>query len=402
MPIKLSLYCFFLLSVWSSHTYAQGVEQIGSENTFDIATWNIEWFGNTNNGPSNEQTQFNNVAEVIENAGIDLWAVQEIASSVDFNDLLDALGDDFDGVLATNSGEQKIGFIYNNQVIHAIQTRHILESFEFEFAFRPPLQMEAEVMLPDTSITVTIITAHMKAFSDTESYNRRVDASSRLKNHIDFTALDKEPVIILGDLNDELLRSTSSGRTSPYANFVSDVDNFATLTLDLESAGEGSFCNNASCSSTGSFLDHIIITDELVPSYISNSTGFIPNLQSAISLFGSTTSDHLPVVARFDFNQVPSSTDEDLSVPSTIRIEPAYPNPFAHSTSFSVHLERPSDLNVSVYDLLGRKVKTLTNRTYSIGTFDIAFEAEELPRGVYLIRITTNQFTRALPVTVLK
>ena len=213
---------------------AQGVTTVGTDGSLDIATWNIEWFGNTNNGPSNEDTQFNNVLEIIGNAGIDLWAVQEIAHVTRFNELVEALGSDFEGALATNSGEQRIGYIYNTQTVQARQVKHILESFEFEFAFRPPLQLEASITLPDTTLDVTFIVAHMKAFSDASSYERRVDASGRLKNHIDFTSLEDEPVIILGDLNDELINSTFASRTSPYENFVLDTDNYSVLTFPLE------------------------------------------------------------------------------------------------------------------------------------------------------------------------
>ncbi len=202
---------------------AQNVENVGNDNTLDIATWNIEWFGNENNGPSNTTLQLNNAAAVISGSGIDLWGVQEIADNGDFEDLLDALGDDYDGQLATNSGEQKVGFIYNTNVVRVRQIRHVLESFEQVFAFRPPLQLEADITLPDTTVTVTFIVLHMKAFSDPDSYQRRVDASVRLKNHIDFTSLDNEQVVVLGDFNDELERSTSAGRTSPYNNFVTDL-----------------------------------------------------------------------------------------------------------------------------------------------------------------------------------
>ena len=402
MRINLSFCCLILLFVWSSNTYAQGVEQVGTENTFDVATWNIEWFGNTSNGPNNEQTQFDNVLNIISNAGIDLWAVQEIASIVDFNDLLDALGDDFDGELATNSGEQRIGFIYNNKVVRTIRTRHILESFEFDFAFRPPLQLEAEITLPDTTVAVTLITAHMKAFSDVASYNRRVDASGRLKNHIDFTALESESVIILGDLNDELTRSTSSGRTSPYENFVSDTDNFDVLTLEIETSGGGSFCTNSSCSNTGSMLDHIFITNELAPFYVSNSVGTIPNLQSAISFFGSSTSDHLPIAARFDFKQSVISSIEDESLPVAVSIGSPYPNPFSNQTTISVQLERPSALHISLFDLLGREIDVLSNQEHAIGNLNFTVDASGLSNGIYLIRVTSDQFSRTMPVTVLK
>ncbi|MEM8486240.1 MAG: endonuclease/exonuclease/phosphatase family protein [Bacteroidota bacterium] len=387
---------FFLFT----HVNAQSVENIGNDNTLDIATWNIEWFGNENNGPSNTTLQLNNAAAVISGSGVDLWGVQEIADGDDFETLLATLGDDYDGRLATNSGEQKVGFIYNTNVIRVRQVRHILESFAQPFAFRPPLQLEADIMLPDTTVIVTFIVLHMKAFSDPDSYERRVDASGRLKNHIDFTTLESEHVVVLGDFNDELERSTSGGRPSPYANFIEDPDDFAFVTLPIEEAGDGSFCNNSSCTSTGNMLDHILITNELFGDYISNSAGFIPDLPDDINLFGSSTSDHLPVVARFDFSQVSTSTEIPEGVQATLTVDAPYPNPFVRESNLSLQLAAPAALRVDVYDLLGRRVETLENRFASPGAYQYVLPADNLTPGVYLVRVAADQVVKTMPVTL--
>ena len=52
---------------------AQNVPSVGTDSTLDVATWNIEWFGDAGSGPSDETTQFNNVKTVITNSEIDVW-----------------------------------------------------------------------------------------------------------------------------------------------------------------------------------------------------------------------------------------------------------------------------------------------------------------------------------------
>ncbi|MEM7035244.1 MAG: T9SS type A sorting domain-containing protein [Chloroflexota bacterium] len=401
MPLKKSV---FLLLIFFPilTTHAQTVVNVGSESTLDIATWNIEWFGSASNGPSNDNLQISNAEAIISGSGIDLWGVQEIADGDDFDAMVAALGDDYDGTLATNSVEQKVGFIYNTNVIQVRQVKHILESFNRAFASRPPLQLEADVILPDTTLIVTFIVLHMKAFSDLESYERRVDASSRLKNHIDFTSLDNDKVIVLGDFNDELEQSTSSGRTSPYENFVQDSDDYFFLTLPLEQSGEGSFCTTSSCTSTGSMLDHLLITDELFSDYIPNSAGFIPDLTSAISVFGNSTSDHLPVIARFDFTRVGTSVDDLEERPSMVKLHTPYPNPFWSSTTLSVTLTEPTQIKVEIFDMLGRHVDTLIDQMQSPGTYQYNYKANARPPGVYMIRVSAENFAETLPVTLLK
>lgn len=392
---------FFCLFTFCSSISAQSVVNIGNENTLEIATWNIEWFGNSSNGPSNDALQLQNVAQIIAESGIDLWGVQEIADATDFETLLDDLGDNFDGFLATNSVEQKVGFVFNTDVIRIRQSRHILESFAFEFASRPPLQLEAEVTLPSGSTTVTFIVLHMKAFSDPDSYARRVDASTRLKNHIDFILPDDQ-VIVLGDFNDELERSTSGGRTSPYDNFVQDTDNFSFLTLPLEEANEGSFCTNSSCTSTGSMLDHILITNELFLGYIPESAGFIPDLTTSISSFGSSTSDHLPVVARFDFEPIIASNEQPDDFSDSIQLTHPYPNPFLESTTISYTVSQASHLKIEVFDLLGRKVDTLLDRFHVPGAYNQRFSSDAPKAGTYLVRFTTDNASTVVPVTQLR
>lgn len=401
MPNKLLLALVCSLTICIGSAWSQGVTTVGTDASLDVATWNIEWFGNANNGPSNEDTQFDNVLDVISNAGIDVWAVQEIAHVTRFNELVTALGPDFEGTLATNSGEQRIGYIYNTQTVQVESVKHILESFEFEFAFRPPLQLEASITLPDTTLDITFIVAHMKAFSDAASYERRVDASSRIKNHIDFTTLEDEPVIVLGDLNDELLNSTFANQTSPYENFILDTENYTVLTLPLEESGAGSFCNNAFCTSTGSFLDHIIITNELNAAFVENSAGFIPDLQVAINLFGSSTSDHLPVVARFDFSQVSTSTETPDALPAAITVDAPFPNPFANATNIGVHLNNPAALQIDVYDLLGRRVHTLENSHRQPGSYQYTLPADNLTPGIYLLRVVADEMVKTVPVTLI-
>ena len=55
------------------------VPKIGSDSTLDIANWNIEWFGDSLNGPSNENTQLTNAVKVIKSMDMDIWGLCEIA-----------------------------------------------------------------------------------------------------------------------------------------------------------------------------------------------------------------------------------------------------------------------------------------------------------------------------------
>jgi len=41
--------------------------------TLDVASWEIEFFGSTSNGPTNETLQLSNVRDVIAGTDVDIW-----------------------------------------------------------------------------------------------------------------------------------------------------------------------------------------------------------------------------------------------------------------------------------------------------------------------------------------
>ena len=68
-------------------SYVQVVPSRGTDTTLDIASWNIEWFGDTSNGPTNEALQLQNARAVIAGADMDIWGVAEIVSLSQWNSL---------------------------------------------------------------------------------------------------------------------------------------------------------------------------------------------------------------------------------------------------------------------------------------------------------------------------
>lgn len=385
MSSRIGLFVFVLGLVATPAT-SQSIPAKGTDATFDVATWNIRQFGNS-------VQQFNNAKAVIEQADIDLWAVQEITDPNEFNRLVSALGDGYAGRLA-NSGSLRIGYIYKTDVITTIRSvQHILVGLRASnnltlFASRPPLQMEAEVTVADTSLTITFIVLHMKCCGDPNSHIRRKEASERLKIRIDFTALDTEPVIVLGDFNDELEDSITSGRDTPFRNFLDDPDDFTFLTLPLDQQNIGTFCFTDSCNS-GSTIDHILVSNELVPFYEAGSIDRFHELTQEITRYRDTTSDHLPVFASFRFDKGTATEEETVS--PALAVDPVYPNPFQHQATLTYRLPNASTVRVEVFDVLGRHVETLANTFQLAGEHHVRFDASDHAPGLYFVRLVTNE-----------
>jgi glycerophosphoryl diester phosphodiesterase len=98
-----------------------------------------------------------------------------------------------------------------------------------------------------------------------------------------------------------------------------------------------------------------------------------------------------------------------LSVETNLRETPgrlslsAYPNPFNTTTVVSGQLSVVSDLQLTVYDLLGRKVAPLMDASHHpAGTFRVTFNASGLPTGMYIVRLTIPERTASLKCLYVK
>ncbi len=112
---------------------------------------------------------------------------------------------------------------------------------------------------------------------------------------------------------------------------------------------------------------------------ISVSNGFV----YVLSEYGAT--------ARVAYTPRASSVDIDpeTELPSTFTLDQNYPNPFNPTTSIQFNLPLSQQVNLSVYDILGRRVAVLVNDQMSAGQHQVTFQAASLPSGMYLYRLST-------------
>lgn len=76
-------------------------------------------------------------------------------------------------------------------------------------------------------------------------------------------------------------------------------------------------------------------------------------------------------------------------VPGSFVLHDNYPNPFNPTTSIAFDLPESSNVQINVYDTLGRLVRTLTDATYEAGQHEVKFDAAELTSGLYIYQLVT-------------
>ena len=69
-----------------------------------------------------------------------------------------------------------------------------------------------------------------------------------------------------------------------------------------------------------------------------------------------------------------------------------YPNPFNPSTIIYYELRMTSDVDLSVYNLLGQKVATLISKNQSAGSYQVEWDATGFASGVYYYSLESGEF----------
>ena len=79
-----------------------------------------------------------------------------------------------------------------------------------------------------------------------------------------------------------------------------------------------------------------------------------------------------------------------------------YPNPFNPSTTIEYEILNYEDVNVTIYDLLGRTIKVFVNGKQKPDRYKLTFNSSGLPSGIYFCRISTPNFTASIKMLLIK
>jgi hypothetical protein len=85
-------------------------------------------------------------------------------------------------------------------------------------------------------------------------------------------------------------------------------------------------------------------------------------------------------------------SDLILALPVKFELRQNYPNPFNPVTMINYQLPMTSDVELSVYNLLGQKVVTLVSERKQAGSHQVEWDASGLASGVYYYRIEAGEF----------
>lgn len=91
-------------------------------------------------------------------------------------------------------------------------------------------------------------------------------------------------------------------------------------------------------------------------------------------------------------NTIPVSNADPISVPTTLKMNNSYPNPFDHETRIPLQCEKSGMASLAVYNLRGQKVKELHNGRLEKGLHTVMWDGTDgqgraVANGVYILRL---------------
>jgi len=86
----------------------------------------------------------------------------------------------------------------------------------------------------------------------------------------------------------------------------------------------------------------------------------------------------------------------------TCSLEQNHPNPFNQTTKIGYSINTTGWVTLKVYDVLGKEVDFLLNERKEPGNYSVSFNAENLPTGIYIYKLTAGKFTAIKKLMLLK
>ena len=111
-------------------------------------------------------------------------------------------------------------------------------------------------------------------------------------------------------------------------------------------------------------------------------------------------------ILKLKKERIPTSTEDLLAEhshqqPGKIQIK-NYPNPFNPATTLEIQLAETQHLSVEIFNMMGQKIQTLADNSFSAGVQTFHFDGSKLASGIYLVRVTGEQTQQLHKMTLVK
>ncbi|MEJ2494676.1 MAG: T9SS type A sorting domain-containing protein [Ignavibacteriaceae bacterium] len=103
------------------------------------------------------------------------------------------------------------------------------------------------------------------------------------------------------------------------------------------------------------------------------------------------------------YDIITSADDKyDNQIPVQTILYQNYPNPFNPKTKIGFRIAEFGFVSLKVYDVLGEEITTIINEEKSAGNYEVEFDANNLPSGIYFCRLKAGSYIQTKKLLLLK
>ena len=103
-----------------------------------------------------------------------------------------------------------------------------------------------------------------------------------------------------------------------------------------------------------------------------------------------------------NYSDSSENNEDDDVIPLEFSLLQNYPNPFNPTTKITWQSPVAAHQLLKVYDVLGNEVATLVDEFKAAGIYEVNFEAHNLASGIYIYRLTSDNFSETKKMMLLR
>jgi hypothetical protein len=104
---------------------------------------------------------------------------------------------------------------------------------------------------------------------------------------------------------------------------------------------------------------------------------------------------------------IPTDVDAGDPIPREFNLSQNYPNPFNPTTTIKYELPQQADVKLEIFDMLGRQVRTLVNRSHQAGYYIINWDGRDeqgqmVASGVFFYQLRAGSFVQTRKMALVR
>lgn len=129
--------------------------------------------------------------------------------------------------------------------------------------------------------------------------------------------------------------------------------------------------------------------------------------RESVTPFVNDETDQAVIYANVPYSLITTGVEDQINIPADFELSANYPNPFNPSTNIEYKIAKAGKVDLTVYDMLGRAVKTLISEELAPGAYRISWNGADshnqpVASGVYIAKMKTETGVKSIKMQLLK